>query len=39
VVTINHRLNQFGYINLGDKDERFVDAGNAGMLDMVATLR
>ena len=39
VVTINHRLNVFGYINLGDKDPRFADAGNAGVLDMVAALR
>ncbi len=39
VVTVNHRLNLFGYIKLDDKDERFADSGNAGVLDMVAALR
>jgi para-nitrobenzyl esterase len=38
VVTINHRLNLFGYIKLDDKDERFAQSGNAGVLDMVAAL-
>jgi para-nitrobenzyl esterase len=38
VVTINHRLNVFGSINLGTGDARFADAGNAGVLDMVAAL-
>ncbi len=39
VVTVNHRLNLFGYLYLGDADERFADAGNAGILDLVAALR
>ncbi len=39
VVTINHRLNLFGYIMLDDPDERFAQSGNAGVLDMVAALR
>ena len=40
VVTVNHRLNTFGYTYLGDRgDSRFASAGNAGMLDMVAALR
>jgi para-nitrobenzyl esterase len=40
VVTLNHRLNTFGYTYLGDRgDSRFASAGNAGMLDMVAALR
>jgi len=39
VVTVNHRLNLFGYIQLDDRDERFADAGNAGVLDLVAALR
>jgi len=39
VVTVNHRLNLFGYLYLGDKDARFADAGNAGMLDLVASLK
>ncbi|HSV82024.1 MAG TPA: carboxylesterase family protein [Ramlibacter sp.] len=38
VVTINHRLNVFGYSNLGFLDAAFADAGNAGMLDIVAAL-
>jgi para-nitrobenzyl esterase len=39
VVTINHRLNAFGYLNIGGGDPRFADGGNAGVLDMVAALR
>jgi para-nitrobenzyl esterase len=39
VVTINHRLNVFGYLAIGGNDPRFADAGAAGMLDMVAALR
>ncbi|MEA3116635.1 MAG: para-nitrobenzyl esterase [Caballeronia sp.] len=39
VVTVNHRLNLFGYLSLDDSDERFADAGNAGTLDLVAALR
>jgi para-nitrobenzyl esterase len=38
VVTINHRLNAFGYLHIGGNDPRFADAGNAGVLDMVAAL-
>ena len=38
VVTIHHRLNVFGFLYLGE-DERFADAGNAGLLDIVAALR
>jgi para-nitrobenzyl esterase len=38
VVTINHRLNVFGYLRLDDPDERFAQSGNAGVLDMVAAL-
>ncbi len=38
VVSINHRLNLFGYIHLDDADERFAQSGNAGVLDMVAAL-
>lgn len=39
VVSVNHRLNVFGYLYLGDQDVRFADAGNAGVLDMVASLQ
>jgi para-nitrobenzyl esterase len=36
VVTVNHRLNAFGYLYLGDAGDPA--AGNVGMLDLVATL-
>ncbi len=39
VVTLNHRLNTFGYTYFGDADERFADAGNAGVLDLVQALQ
>ena len=39
VVTLNHRLNAFGYTHLTPYDSRFAEAGNAGMLDIVAALR
>ncbi len=39
VVSLNHRLNIFGYFYLGDQaDERFATSGNAGHLDLVAAL-
>ena len=38
-VGINHRLNLFGFTYLGDGDERFASAGNAGQLDIVAALK
>ncbi len=38
VVTVNHRLNAFGYAYLGDKDLAFADSGNVGNLDLVAAL-
>ncbi|QDL38563.1 carboxylesterase/lipase family protein [Rhodoferax sediminis] len=39
VVSMNHRLNVFGHLYLGDADGgRYADAGNAGMLDLVAAL-
>jgi para-nitrobenzyl esterase len=40
VVTINHRLNVFGYCSLAGltDDERFADSANVGMLDCVAAL-
>ena len=39
VVTINHRLNVFGYLELGDLvGGAFADAGNAGMLDIIQAL-
>ena len=38
VVTLNHRLNAFGYLYLGMVDKRFADSGNAGQLDLVLAL-
>lgn len=40
VVTVNHRLSAFGYLNLRDlgAPEEFADSGNAGILDLVAAL-
>jgi para-nitrobenzyl esterase len=39
VVTINHRLNLFGHCWLPQAGEPLADAGNAGMLDIVAALQ
>jgi para-nitrobenzyl esterase len=40
VVTHNHRLNLFGYLNLAEVGgERYGDSGNVGMLDIVTALR
>jgi para-nitrobenzyl esterase len=40
VVTVNHRLNIFGFLYLADLGgEEFAHSGNAGVLDLVATLR
>jgi para-nitrobenzyl esterase len=39
VLTINHRLNIFGYLDLaGVGGEKYAASGNAGMLDLVAGL-
>ena len=39
VITINHRLNIFGYLDLGSVGgEKYAASGNAGMLDLVAGL-
>lgn len=40
VVTVNHRLNGFGYLYLGALDgERYADSGNAGQYDLILALR
>jgi para-nitrobenzyl esterase len=39
VVTVNHRLNAFGYLSLARVDSRFPDSGNAGQLDLILALR
>lgn len=38
VVTLNHRLNVFGFLNLAKFGSRYEDSANAGMLDIVAAL-
>lgn len=38
VVTLNHRLNAFGYLYLAGFDSRFPDSGNAGQLDLALAL-
>jgi para-nitrobenzyl esterase len=39
VVTVNHRLNAFGYLYLAELGgEKYADSGNAGMLDIVQAL-
>lgn len=40
VVTVNHRLNAFGYLYLGQLAPRqYADSGNAGTLDLILALR
>ncbi|MDR3533165.1 MAG: carboxylesterase/lipase family protein [Rhodopila sp.] len=40
VVTLNHRLNVFGFLYLGHLGgAEYAESGNAGMLDLVAALR
>ena len=39
VVTINHRLNVFGFLYLGGLNPAFADSANVGMLDCVAALQ
>jgi para-nitrobenzyl esterase len=40
VVTVNHRLNAFGYLYLGRlAGPKYADSGNAGMLDLILALR
>ncbi|MDB5110333.1 MAG: carboxylesterase [Mucilaginibacter sp.] len=38
VVSINHRLNIFGYLDLSDYGSQYASSGNVGMLDIVAAL-
>jgi para-nitrobenzyl esterase len=39
VVSVNHRLNVFGYLYLADAGgDKYADSGNAGLLDIVAVL-
>lgn len=39
VVTLNHRLNVLGYLDLSAYGEEYAQSGNAGMLDIVEALR
>ena len=39
VVTVNHRLNAFGYLYLARLDPRFADSGNLGQLDLILALQ
>lgn len=41
VVTVNHRLNAFGYLYLAGvtDDPKYADSGNVGMLDLVLALQ
>jgi para-nitrobenzyl esterase len=38
VVTLNHRLNVFGYLNLSQYGNQYASSANVGMLDIVAAL-
>lgn len=38
VVSLNHRLNTFGYLNLADYGDKYASSANVGMLDIVAAL-
>jgi len=38
VVTLNHRLNVFGYLNLAKYGDKYASSANVGMLDIVAAL-
>jgi para-nitrobenzyl esterase len=38
VVTVNHRLNAFGYMYLGDLAPEYKESGNAGQLDLMLAL-
>lgn len=39
VVSLNHRLNVFGFCDLREFGSEFAHSGNAGMLDIIAALR
>ncbi|MGA2351059.1 MAG: carboxylesterase family protein [Terracidiphilus sp.] len=39
VVTVNHRLNAFGYLYLGDLAAEYAESGNAGQLDLILALK
>lgn len=39
VVTVNHRLNIFGYTHLAAFDKKYASSGNSGQLDLVQSLQ
>ena len=39
VVTVNHRLNAFGYLDMSDFGEKYRNSVNVGMADLVEALR
>lgn len=39
VVTLNHRLNVLGFLDLSAYGEKYAHSGNAGLLDLVAALQ
>ncbi len=39
VVSVNHRLNAMGFLDLSAYGEQYKDSGNVGMLDLVAALQ
>ncbi len=39
VVTINHRLNVLGFLDLSSVSDKYAESGNAGLLDLVAALK
>ena len=39
VVTLNHRLNILGYLDMSSFGEKYTNSGNAGMADIVEALR
>lgn len=38
LVSLNHRLNVFGYTYLGEFSQKYADSGNVGQLDLIAGL-
>ncbi|MGI6010045.1 MAG: carboxylesterase/lipase family protein [Ruminococcus sp.] len=38
LVGVNHRLNGFGFLYLGDLNEKYAESGNVGLLDLVLAL-
>jgi para-nitrobenzyl esterase len=38
VVTLNHRLNVLGYLNLAAYNDKYANSANVGMLDIIAAL-